>query len=186
MCNLCICKCRIAFSKIMKNKDDGNQLSASMEKGDNFKSESCINYKNNKNEMCLFDNRQESKHTLYQKLLKISLIDHVDSLCYIEKAFFSCEENLCFTILLKSIAQQRIEKIIKKHHEEHMKINFGLNLSLETRAEYLFDFKGNILLETPTPVAVSTPMLIRKIPSISRITAENEDQIKNIKRKLIF
>ena len=117
MCNLCICKCRIAFSKIMKNKDGGSQLLASMEKGDNFISESCINYKNKKNEMCLFDNRQESKHTLYQKLLKISLIDHVDSLCYIEKAFFSCGLGLGLGLGL-SLFYDIIKKYCSTTHRE--------------------------------------------------------------------
>jgi hypothetical protein len=67
-----------------------------------------------------------------------------------------------------------------------LQIHFGKNLGLQARVEHLFDSKGNIVIETPTPIAVSTPMLIRKIPSISRISSENREEIKNIKRKLIF
>jgi hypothetical protein len=190
MCNLCICKCRLAFSKNSSFKNENkiveSQLSSSMDKCDDFESEMCIDHKNKRNENCILDERNESKHTLFQRLLIISLVDHVDSLYYIAKAFYCCEENLCFTRLSKTFVQQCIEKIIKKHHKEFLQIHFGKNLSLQARVEHLFDSKGNIVIETPTPIAVSTPMLIRKIPSISRISSENREEIKNIKRKLIF
>jgi hypothetical protein len=54
MCNLCICKCRLAFSKNSSFKNENkiveSQLSSSMDKCDDFESEMCIDNKNKRNE----------------------------------------------------------------------------------------------------------------------------------------
>ena len=196
MCNSCFCNCAITFSKIsIKDIQDINSKSGieiSKPKNDepeakckNFGLNSKSNYMviGSPYDLCHFDDKRESKHTLYQTLLKISTIDHVDTIWYIAKAFSCCEENLGLSALTNGMVQHRIELLIKKFHDEFVNKYSQLNTNLQLRAPHLFDVNGKIKKEVINPLVTSTPT---KKPPISRLANENHEEIRKVRRKLIF
>ena len=196
MCNSCFCNCAIAFSKItIKDIQDMNGKSdIAISKPKNDESEAkCKDFGLNSSsnymvmgspyDLCHFDDKRESKHMLYQTLLKISTIEHVDTIWYIAKAFSCCQENLGFSALTNGLVQNRIEQLIKKFHDEFVNKFSQLNTNLQSRAPHLFDVNGKIKKEVINPLATSTPA--KKTP-ISRVSNENQEEIKKVRRKLIF
>jgi hypothetical protein len=130
MCHLCDCRCAVAFenvkptkkNKIYKRKlfelydgldmidaNESNTLRLKLQKRDHFEG---------KQEICIYNGKAPSVHTLFQTLVSISRNDDMDTMWYIGKAFAMCHNHVRFSKSKKSFTQKLIEELIIKYHDK--------------------------------------------------------------------
>ena len=208
MCKSCSCECAIAFSKNSNERDTLRRETSIYDRlvafptwgTANFeryliqRRQLCISHKMNieRHMRCVYDSDPDSVHSLYQRLMLAAELDNAesraeletaDSIWYVGQAFTKCRENVCFSPFKFTPVQHRIENLIKNYHAQFVKSHRYYIQGLTTIASHLFDENRQIVKKVQAPPVLSTPV---KKECLRDITNEDRDEIKKIRRRLIF
>jgi hypothetical protein len=155
----------------MIDENESNTLRLKLQKRDQFKNK----------EICSYDGKASSIHTLFQTLVSISRNDNMDTMWYIGKAFAMCHYHVRFSKIKKSLTQKLIEDLIIKYHDKFRLIHKHFYLGLKDLVPHLFNNRGIIRTKAQKFSARLIEKEKKKEISLYKLTSMNYQTPKSVR-----